>query len=100
MKQEEKEIIVDTSLREEYVSIYDKNDNLIVKSCNPLVIEDVRIQILEKELEGCYAVGENGTRCEVNIDHVSLPFQNKYVMMLDRILGIVCKHIERREREQ
>lgn len=90
---ENKTVIVNNSLREEYVSIYDKDDNLVVKSCNPLVIEDVRLQILEKELKGYYAVGEDGTRVPIDIhDNPSyFPFQDKLPRILAKTLAVYVK---------
>lgn len=86
------EIIVDETLREEYVSIYDKNDNLIVKSCNPLVIENVRYQIIDKDLKGYYAVNENGERCEVTLDSMYFPFQDKIPRITAKILKRQIEH--------
>lgn len=85
-KQGNKEIVVDTSLREEFVSIYDENDQLIVRSCNPLVIESVRLQILEKELNGYYAIGEDGTKCDIILKGTYFPFQDKLPRISARIL--------------
>lgn len=86
------EINVDETLREDYVSICDKDDNLIVRSCNPLVIYNVRLQILEKELEGYYALGEDGTRVDIDIrkNPTRFPFQHAVAdlsLVLLKMLG-------------
>lgn len=54
----DKNIIV-YDIQEEYVTIYNPKGEEIVTTNNPLVFDDIRLQIAEKQLEGYYFIHRN-----------------------------------------
>ena len=65
---DENGVEVDLSLKEEEISIYKPNGELLITSSNPLIIDSIRLQIYEKDLKGYTVVGESGLQVKLEKD--------------------------------
>lgn len=63
---EKNKIQIKTEFPSEVVSIYSPDNELLVTSDNPLVIESTRYKILKENLSGYYAVDADGKKHEIS----------------------------------
>lgn len=82
---EKNKIQIKTEFPSEVVSIYSPDNELLVTSDNPLVIESTRYKILKENLSGYYAVDADGKKHEINRE-ASFPVQNLYPEIIGRIM--------------
>lgn len=80
-------IVVDDSLTDEIISIYDPEDNLLITTGNSITVDSIRLQILEKDLKGYYAMNENGERYDIGKD-TFFPLQGEQCKIVGEILRI------------